>query len=236
MRYNHYGLPRIFQGLAWLPGRLLLQHYFHLKVLGEENIREAAKISKRQGVGIIFAANHTNSFDPIIILAGIHPLSPVFPVYFVGQKGNAYRSVIQKRWFSIICGGVFFYLWGNVPTKSGKKDYSIALENHKKILINRGALCIFPEGGGYSKRESQRGKAHGGAGYLVKETNALIIPVYIDGLWQLTEKDFWNRKRYATIRYGKPFFLETQEMGDTDNNNNFQEMSERILDHIYESQ
>lgn len=233
MAYFHFGFPWSLQLLAHVPGTFLLRRHFHLKIFGREHVREAETLKRRHKVGVIFAVNHSSTFDPIILLSGISPFSNLAPMFFLTRQGKEYKNGVQFKWLSLIYGELFFYMWGCVPAQAGHKNYDVILENHAKVLQAKKSLAMFPEGSNFRHRESERGNARGGTTYLAETTGALIVPVYVSGLWGVKVHDYWEKNRHASITYGKPFFIEELQPYDMSDPNHFRNVGEKILDRIY---
>jgi len=222
----------ILQFLARGPEALMASYYLHRKIKGKEFVREAARIQRKQKVGVIFALNHVSTFDPIIFLPGISPFSNLAPMFYVVRSGRKYKNEVASSWQKFLYGEFFFFAWGGIVAEPGHNHYDTTLAQHIKFLKAGKSLCIFPEG--RIQRESERGEARGGITFLAEQTGALIVPVHIDGLKNLTEKEIWARKRHATITFSKPFFVSEFEPYDRGDIAHFRAISEKILDRIYE--
>lgn len=221
----------VLQNIAWFPGRLMLHFFVHLKVEGTEHIREAAKRSRKEKKGILFAINHTNELDPIVLLAGIRPFSGPYPIIYTARPGNHYKNNHFAGWRGMLFSSdVFMHLWGAFPIIPGSKDYSVSLPIFVDILSRGHSVALFPEG--KITRDEFRGEARGGVAYLAEQTNCLIVPVFIDGLWKLRKTgDFWKRKRKARVVYG-PVFTEN-EIPQSEGENMYRDKAEFIMDHVY---
>lgn len=231
MRNRHYGLPWILQLLARIPEKLVIGRNLNRVFRGQENLKLAAQLKKKHSTGVIFAVNHVSEFDPIIFLAGINPFSNLCPMFYITRDSKKYKNDTSRRWLKIIYGNFFFYSWGSIFVEPGLKDYSEALKHHVELLNSGGSLCVFAEGG--IQKEKERGEARGGITYLAEETGALIVPVHIGGLHNLTGNEFWKRERHATITYGKPFFLNEFDSYDKTDPKRYREVAEKILDRVF---
>lgn len=227
----------VLQNLSWLPGRILLHFFVHLKVLGAENIKEAIQRSKKEGKGVLFAINHTNELDPIVLLAGVAPLSKIYPFLYTARPGKNYqKNSYFDGWRSFLFSSdIFMRLWGAFPVIAGSKDYSVSLAMFIEILEQGNSLAFFPEG--KMTRDEFRGEARGGVGYLAEKTDAIIVPVLIEGLWKMRKTgDFWRRKRHAQVSYGAPFTASELSISFSNEENHFRNIAEAIMDRVYNLQ
>ncbi len=174
----------------------LLYFFGHLKIYGIENIKYLKGSQYRK---IIFAANHTNELDSILIPFSIPPSIIAPPMYFVSLEKRYYKNF---GWKYIIYGGFFFKMLGAFPIKKGIKDYQKSLSTHIKILNSNNPLIIYPEGKRSLNGEIQ--PARGGVGYLMYATKAIVIPVAISPIHNLNIVSFFKRKHYIKVYIGKP--------------------------------
>jgi 1-acyl-sn-glycerol-3-phosphate acyltransferase len=186
--------PRILQTLAWAPTRLLLNFFCHFEVKGKENLGGLTQA--------IFAVNHSNELDPIVLTAALSPLGRFAPMFYVGDPDEEFnhekfgwRRFIYKRWF--------FRAWGSYPIFPGSKNYEKSLKNHDEILKDGGSLCIFPEG--WITRDGKLQEAHGGVAFLSHFTGVTIVPVGLSGTFKLSPKLFLRGKRKISLHFGSPF-------------------------------
>ena len=96
---------------------------------------------------------------------------------------------------------LFINAWGGYTAPTGLQDYSKTLATHKKIIDKGMSFCVFPEGG-ISHDGSVR-PARGGIAYLAEYNKCPIIPVGCSGLYGISVKDFFTRKRHVVISFGK---------------------------------
>ena len=191
-----YISPLVLQTFIWPMTRLLLRFCIHLKIIGLENI--PAKSPK--GRGVIFALNHSSELDPGFVPASLPFLSPYMPVFYTSREQSFYK---KSGWRQKFYGGSLFRIWGAHPLQPGKQNYELSLKTHIDILKNGKSLIMFPDG----KRlpESEIGTiAHGGIGYLVWKTHAMVVPVRIRSIHSMSLKQFLFRKRHVSITFGKP--------------------------------
>lgn len=185
--------PRLLQTFAWGPTRTLLNTFTHFRVRGAHRIRHL-----RQA---IFAANHANELDPIIVTAALSPLGRFAPMYYVA-RGRDFYPKHEFGWKSFIYGGTFFKAWGAYPALAGMKDYARSLEAHHALLRHGHSLCMFPEGG--RTRDGNLREAHGGIGYLLHATQVPVVPVAIKGTFQLSPQKFLSGRHRVSVTFGEP--------------------------------
>jgi 1-acyl-sn-glycerol-3-phosphate acyltransferase len=213
--------PFILQRVAWPLGQAFF-FLLHLEYRGVSNVTELPR-NKR----VIFAANHTSELDPILVTACMPFFSRFLPLFYVSrsQKDYRHRSIIKR----LMYGGLFFKLWGAFPAFSGHKDYEKSLTHHLRILKMDLPVLIFPEGG--IVRGGVRKEAHGGVIYLARATEAVIIPVHISGTSDITNKDFFTRKRHCRMTFGKP--IDVLQMNEPKTPEEYKSASSHIVDTIY---
>ncbi len=182
--------------MAWYPGFLMLKVFLNMEIKGKDILNRAKLKSKKEKRPILLLSNHITEFDPIISLVGFNPFSVNFPMFWVSRAGKFYKDK-NFRWRRFIYGPVFFDLWGAKSVLHGQKDYAKALSTHKALLDNGNSVCIFPEGTTIAEKKRIRG----GAGYLMEVCNPVVLGMKIDGIEDITPKEFWKRKRKLKVEF-----------------------------------
>src|SRR5579872_1064487 len=144
-------LPRILQTTVWFPVRLLLMVFAHVEVQGKEHLKGVKQA--------IFAINHANELDSIIITAALSPLGRFAPFFYVLAPFADFKHE-RFGWRRHVYNPKFFKAWGAYPVERGSRDYAHSLHDHIQLLRDGHTLCIFPEGG--IARDGAHTKAHGG--------------------------------------------------------------------------
>lgn len=128
---------------------------------------------------IIFAANHQSHYDPLLIGWQV--------------ADRPFLSVAQAGLFSF---GPLAWLMrqvGAIPLKRGRGDVS-AVRAAIAQLRAGGCVLIFPEGG--RTRDGVMAPFHRGVLVLVQRTKAVVVPVAVDGTY-----DIWPiGRRFPRLR------------------------------------
>lgn len=200
-----YILTWILQALVWIPTRLAFIILTRIKIKGREHLKGLKG-------PLIFASNHPSEVDPILLPMVLHPLSPLFPTFYVARKTGEYHDInLIKR---IVYGGWFFKIWGAYPTHRGKKDYEHSLQEHIKLLRDGNNVQIFLDGHLTPETVLFSEHPHGGTAYLSWRTNVRVVPMAIKGTHDTSFWQFITGKRRYGVAFGKP--LTPEELFDED--------------------
>lgn len=193
-------IPEILQFLAWFPAWFLLKDFTSFQAGGTENIKELHRLKKEGRLGgVIFAANHASEIDPIVVRAAMGAFSRLTPLYYVARVRSFYEG---KGFFEkYIYGGRFFRWWGAYPAYSGLGNYQKSLTHHIELLKRGKSVLIFPEGG--KTRDGNLREAHGGIAFLVHELALPVVPVRIEGTFNMGRKGFFTRKNRVRVTFGE---------------------------------
>jgi len=149
---------------------------------------------------VLFVANHVTAGDHALILGGL-------PAHLrhrlvIAMEGELLRNWIDPpaktslfkrlRWLAqYVLVNVFFHVFP-LPKESGfRESFAYAGE-----CIDRGeSLLVFPEGVRAPRGQMQMGTFKSGVGILVKELNVPVVPVKLDGLYELK-----RRRQYFAAR------------------------------------
>ena len=197
-----YISPVVLQTIIWPVSRPLFRFFLHLEIRGFENVKDLPP-------GIIFASNHLGELDAILVPTSLPFLSRFSPIFYVSRENKFYRWT--PGWRKFIYGGLFFNLLGSHAARMGERNYAIALETHVEILKHKKSLYIFPHGGVTDEegKMTTRGEpvtVKGGVGYLSHATNLPVVPIYLEGCFQINAREFWLRKRHVRVTFGKPLY------------------------------
>ena len=187
-------IASISQRLAWLIGRPLFVFFLHFRVYGKENLKGFQN-------GIIFASNHISEGDGILISGSFNLFSKRLPLYFIAREKDFYKNTL---FHGILYTKTLFHCFGAYPAIVGLRDFEKSLAAHINLLQRGRNIAIFPEG--TRSRDGKLLHAKGGVVALVKATNKPVVPVAITGILKITPKEFFLRKRFVKVRFGKPIF------------------------------
>ncbi len=226
-RKNKRVLPKIFyfsplflQTLIWPITRFILRFFGHFKVEGLENLKNL-----KAGEGVIFVSNHSSELDPILLPASLPFLSRFMPFFYTSREKSFYKN---SGWRQLFYGGLFFKFWGAHPIRPGLKDYEKSLETHIRLVEEGKSVLIFPEGKKTLDGSVHPEKARGGLGFMAQKTDKFVVPVYIEGVFNLSSKLFFSRKREIKVVFLKPL-----KFSDFPNTEGFEEKEE--IDNIYKN-
>jgi 1-acyl-sn-glycerol-3-phosphate acyltransferase len=187
----YYLPPYILQRLFWPFSRIFFPFFLNIKVTGLENFKNLKG-------GEVFASSHRSHLDPILVTLYLPFCSPALPMFYVSREKDKYSGYLK------LLGGWFFRMWGAYPAITGIKNYEESLKRHVEIINDKRCVLIFPDGGICSEKESEEKEIKGGVAYLAHATNTSIVPVHITGVYKITMRDFFLRKRKVSIHYGAP--------------------------------
>lgn len=161
---------------------------YRVRVYGQANLPERG--------GALLIANHISYLDGVMLLmASSRPIRMVIYADFTQMPGLRRLSK----------------LFGAIPIRPGRRSIVESLRTAREAIQNGELVCIFPEGG--LSRSGQLLAFRPGFTSILKDTDAPIIPIYLDELWgsifSFSEgKFFWKRPRRwpypISIHFGKP--------------------------------
>lgn len=215
----YFTSPWILQQLIWVPTRLILIIFGHIKIKGIENLKKVPH-------NAIFACNHSSEMDVFLLPGSLPFLSRFSPIFYTSREQAFYK---RASWRQRFYGGVFFNVWGAYPVKVGLHDYAKSLETHENIVREGGSLCIFPEGRTTQDGNIQQGK--GGVAYLAYATGRPIIPVRLGGTFRLSPKDFFLGRRTLSVSFGEPLYVGSRS-GITPSVAEFKAQANIVMDKI----
>ena len=187
-----YPYPRWQQKwpVSWLRIALLYSIAFTaVRILGWPRVRGRENLRNFQGP-LVFVSNHVTMLDHALILFAL-------PTRFKTNMVIAQDGEVLRDWRDPAKGADFFrrmlgrieyflvVLFFNVfslPQKSGfRQSFRVAGE-----MMDRGySIMVFPEG--ERTKHGRMNPFRTGAGLLVKQLQARVVPVRIDGLWRLKQ-------------------------------------------------
>lgn len=175
--------------------RMLMRSAFGLKVEGADHVPISGPC--------LLCPNHTSYLDPFALAAAL-PADMMRETSWAGWT----RILFANPWRRL-----FSRIVGVLPTTPERPGTSLALAT--AVLRRRGFLVWFPEGARSPDGRLQRFQP--GTGVLVRESNALILPVAIEGTytaWPSHRR--WPRMSSIKVRFGQPVAAATLTAGDPD--------------------
>ncbi|MCS1409788.1 MAG: Bifunctional protein Aas [Verrucomicrobia subdivision 3 bacterium] len=174
--------------------RFLLLWFTHtvyrIKIVGRENIPERG--------GALLVANHLSFVDVLLLQASMDR-----PIRFI-----MYRHLYEKWWLKPI---VRLFKVIPITSQSRPKEMIKSLKKASEAIRKGEVVCIFAEG--QITRTGQLLPFRRGFECIMKDVDAPIVPVNLDGLWGSIfsferERFMWKIPRSfpypATISYGRP--------------------------------
>lgn len=171
-----------------------------IEIRGKEHIKALSR-NRNLTQPIILASNHTSELDVTAMPLVLPFFSQLYPIYFVSNMTEKYKTF---GWRSYMYGGVFFNMLGGYAVHSGSHDYAVALEDHLLLLKQKRGRTLWISPEGMRTRDGRMNPARGGLGYLVYDTNAIVIPIAIDTFFNMNAWDFFTRRRKVVITVGRP--------------------------------
>ncbi|MCD4687567.1 MAG: 1-acyl-sn-glycerol-3-phosphate acyltransferase [Anaerolineae bacterium] len=168
---------RMFRRFFRIIGRNVLRLFTRTTIEGREHMRTPGPV--------IFAANHTSTFDAVLLLL-LMPLESVF----IGP--GDFRLLWPSNWFMRNMGLILM--------KRGAVDRE-GLRRMTELLKAGGALGMFPEGGTWEKPISD---VKSGASYMSYTTGARVVPMAYGGTYQVWRRMVTLRFPCVTIRIAPP--------------------------------
>src|SRR3954462_10800272 len=164
----------------WLV-RGMLQPFFHLYLrlsrIGREHVPQSGPV--------IYASNHRSFLDPFVIGTIARR-----PIYYVAKRELFANPLV----------GWMLNALGAFPVHRGASDQEM-LATAKAILARGDSILMFPEG--TRTRPGTLGKPKRGAGRLVLESGAPVVPVAVIGT-EAVRKGWLIRPHKVRIRIGRP--------------------------------
>ncbi len=197
MRIKYLIFPFLFQILSRLALRPIAKFFLRYEVRGLENL-------KKINGNCLFVSNHIHEIDPVLFLMTLPIFAFARPMFFVSSPKEAYN---HKGWRAkLFYGGLLFHSFGARESYRGLDDYALSVKHHIKLLLEGQSVLIFPEG--RYTRDGNIGHTGGGASYLAYTTKKPVLPIKLEGIWDMSFKEFFNRKRKFVVTIGEPLFYE----------------------------
>lgn len=178
----------------------IISIFYKIEVIGKEKVPI--------GEPLIFASNHKNNLDPMLI-GSLMPRK----VSYMAKKELFKNKIV----------GSFLKNVNVFPVDRSKTDIS-TIKTALKILKSNGALGIFPQG--TRMKQENLGNAKAGTSMLAIRGKARICPVSIISTYKLFSK--------ITIYIDEPISLDSY-YGKRLNSKDYELLSQQVLDVIGEN-
>ena len=183
--YIIYLLP---DSLVRLVGFFVTRTIYRIKVVGRDNIPERG--------GALFVCNHLSFIDVLLLQA-----STDRPIRFIMYAGYMKQKVM----------GTFARIMKSIPisSESRPRDLIKSLKVASQAIRDGEVVCIFAEG--QITRTGQMLPFRRGYEKIMKDVDAPIIPIHLDGVWgsifsYAKTRFFWKLPRRipyrVTVSYG----------------------------------
>ncbi len=212
-----YPYPRWQQRwpISWLRIALLYSIVLPaILIMGRPRIRGKEHLRKLRGP-ILFICNHVTMVDHALVLFALP--ARFRPKMVIAQDGELLREWLHPpketglftrllhllQYISVV---LFFNVF-SMPQKSGfRRSFRFAGE-----MMDRGYnLMVFPEG--QRTRHGAMNPFMSGTGLLIRELDARVVPIRIDGLWELkrTNRHF-ALPGEVSVTVGEPIHYSNQD-------------------------
>ncbi|MCK4642443.1 1-acyl-sn-glycerol-3-phosphate acyltransferase [bacterium] len=191
----------------------ILIRFFVRLLLNFRILRLERRFSIRNKVLVV--SNHQSLLDPALIGA------------FLDELKLSYFA----KWelFQVPFLGKFISMMGAFPVKRGTADIE-AIRTATSILQNNGRLIMFPEGTRTLDGSIKPFKK--GAGFLVARTHCNVVPVFLEGWFQVLPKYGRRRLRYPVrVVVGKLITYE-ELMAAVPKRNDYTAISEYLYEKV----
>ena len=187
--------------MTWI--RPIVYHLFLLPltwIMCKVRVNGRNQLKKIKGPALLIS-NHVTDVDAGLILSAL-------PFRWRLRTAIAMSGELLREWrhsssvrqkLAYVLGAALFNVF-SLPRQSGfRKSFAYAGE-----AIDRGwSVMIFPEG--HETTDGTMLAFRGGIGLLVSELNVPVIPIKLDGLWELKQRrQFFVRPGTVSVTFGEP--------------------------------
>ena len=163
-------------------GNLFLWTMGGLRVAGDHRVPASG--------AVLYVSNHVSFLDPVAI--GV--ASPRRVVFM------AKAELFRNRLLGWLLDGVDTF-----PVRRGEADRG-AFKNTLDMLADQRVVCIFPEG--TRSPDGTLQKPEPGAAVFALKTGCPVVPVYVEGTFQVLGAGKPLRRGKVTVHFGDPFTLD----------------------------
>ncbi len=170
--------------LRWLLRQIVFRFFFKIDVYDMHLVPSSGPT--------ILMMNHIAVMDPVV-LVGLLTDRDVVPMSKIENFYSPFTAL-------------FVRLWGAFPVRRGEVDRN-AIRKALEVLKQDRMLLIAPEG----HRAPHLLPAHDGVTYIALKSDAVLVPVAVDGTDEFSGNLLQLRPTRVTIRFGQPFKFRKME-------------------------
>jgi len=200
--HSYMKFPRFFfQEFVIRP---LLKLFIKFEIFDRENL-------KLINEPVIFVANHQSYLDvPALYITMPKKLSLVtapaaWEEFFIVEDSSGISAFFRKIFYRLLYELTVFFI--NIFPFPQSKSARQSMVYAGKLLDNGFNILIFPEGA-----MTKDGEIHDfmqGIGIILKNIEAKVVPIYLDGLFEIYPKHrIIPKKGKVKIRFGKPLKID----------------------------
>lgn len=191
---------KIFHIGIYCVGKLLFSRT-RVEVRGIKHIR-------RLKGNALFAPNHANEIDTVVLCLALDKARGLFgrlPLVFLSREKEFYSDMGFIK--AMLYGGVLFRLLGAYPVTPQKERVTAQLRQntiatHISFLEDGYSVLIYPEGTRTQTGELLPPKS--GVAILSEQANRPIVPIAINGTYDLSFADFLFGRKRVSVTFGEP--------------------------------
>ncbi|MFQ5603159.1 MAG: lysophospholipid acyltransferase family protein [bacterium] len=195
--------------------------YIYFQFLNRTVVKGKKNVPQKRNT--LLLSNHQSMIDSFLVgLFAFYPMSLIRP-YVIPWNPAAEENFFRTPILAWLADN-----WKCIRIKRGRKDVGAIFKMAEALKI--GTMTLFPEG--TRSRDGSIGKARGGAGLLILETNPTVIPVYIDGMDKLLPIGSVIPRLFKKIYvyYGKPL-----DLSEFYGNHKKREVAQKIMNRVMDS-
>ena len=203
--------------ITWI--RPLVYHLFLLpitRIMCSVRVNNKERLKDLEGPALLIS-NHVTDVDAALIISALPFRRRLrLAVAMSGELLREWRNPTAPGWFTrvrqrlaYVLGAALFNVF-SLPRQSGfRKSFAYAGE-----AVDRGwGVLIFPEG--HETRDGLMQPFRGGIGLLASELNVPVIPIRLDGLWELKQRrQFFVRPGTVSVTFGEAVRFRAGETPD----------------------
>lgn len=205
---THY----IVTNLSVLVAVIFFGVFNRIVIVGRKNVP--------QKVNTLLLSNHQSMLDSWLVGS-----FAFYPQTLLRPSLLPWNPAAEENFFSNPLLAWLSYNWKCIPIKQGRKDVGAIFRMAE--ALRKGPMTLFPEG--TRSRDGSIGKARGGAGLLVLETQPSVVPVCIDGMNEVLPVGSFIPRIFKRIYV---YFGEPMDLSDFYGREKSKELSQQIMKRV----